>query len=69
LFSTVFSRENFPFSAYFRLHAHMGLNFQTGMYEHTKVQLLLSLTLELREKIYLELQRCQYLRSSRYNTN
>jgi len=36
-----FSRENFPFSAYFLLHVHTGLNFQTGMYERAKVQLLL----------------------------
>ena len=37
----VFSREIFPFSSYFLLHVHTGLNFQTGMYEHAKVQLLL----------------------------
>jgi len=39
--STVFSREILPFSAYFLLHVHTGLNFQTGMYEHAEVQLLL----------------------------
>jgi len=26
-----FSRENFPFSAYFLLHVHTRLNFQAGM--------------------------------------
>jgi len=31
----------FPFSASFLLHVHTGLNFQTGMYEHAKVQQLL----------------------------
>ena len=41
LFSTVFSSESFPFSAYFLLHLHTGFNFQTGIYEHAKVQLLL----------------------------
>jgi len=30
-FSLFFSRENFPFSAYFLLHVHIGLIFQTGM--------------------------------------
>jgi len=41
LFSTVFSRELSLFSAYFLLHVHTSLNFQTGMYEHAKIQLLL----------------------------
>jgi len=41
LFFTVFSHEIFPFSAYFLLHVHTGFNFQTGIYEHAKVQLLL----------------------------
>jgi len=41
LFSTVFSREIFPFSAYFLLYVHTGFNFQTSTYEHAKVQLLL----------------------------
>jgi len=36
LFSTVFSHEISPFSAYFLLHVHTGLNFQTGMYELAK---------------------------------
>jgi len=39
--STVFSREIFPFFADYLLHVHTGLNFQTGMYEYAKVQLLL----------------------------
>ena len=36
-FPLFFSCEIFPFSAYFLLHVHTGLNFQTGMYEHPKV--------------------------------
>ena len=39
-FLLFFSREIFPFSACFLLRVHIGLNFQTSMYEHTKVLLL-----------------------------
>ena len=74
LFSSVFSREIFPFSAYLLLHVHTGLNFLTGMYEHAKVQLLL---IKFNNRTpgknipVLELQRCRFrnLRSSRYDSN
>jgi len=73
LFSSVFSHEIVPFSAYFLLHVHTGLNFLTGMYDHAKVQLLLTkfnTTTPGKNIPVLELQRCRFwnLRSSRYCT-